>query len=148
MVAAAAAVAVIVVFYLAVWEPLYRGAADLERRIAAERELTARVAALSAEAERLRATGGGEIEGRGDSLLSIVDRSSREAGLADAVQRIQPEGGDRAAVTLEAAGFNRIIFWLHDLERRYGVTVSAVTVTRGDEEGTIQARMSLQRNAG
>lgn len=148
LVAAAAAVTVAAVFFLAVWEPLHKGAEQLEERIVRERDQAAWIAAIAAEAETLRATGRGQVKAAGDSLLSVIDRSSRNAGLGDAVQRIQPEGDNRAAVTLEGSGFNALLVWLRTLEQTYGVSVAALTVSRGEQPGTIQARMTLRRTAG
>lgn len=148
LVAVAAAVTIAAVFYLAIWEPLHKGADDLEQRIVSQRELAARMTALKTEAEALRSAGGGRVVARNDSLLSVIDRSSRDAGLSGSVQRIQPEGDNQAAVTIEGAGFNAVLRWLRELEQTYGVTADALTVSRGEEDGTIQARMTLQRNLG
>lgn len=146
----AAAVTVAAVFFLGVWEPLDRAVAGQRERVAHERSLAAWMAGVRTEAETLR--GGRQspptpVRGRGESLLSLVDQTGRDAGLGDALRRIQPENDDRAAVTLEGAGFDELLLWLRDLEQRYGVRPVALTVNRGDSAGTVSARLTLQRGA-
>ncbi|MDN5862836.1 MAG: type II secretion system protein M, partial [Salinisphaera sp.] len=104
---------------------------------------------IEAEAAALRQQGGREtIRGRGDSLLAVVDQTSRDAGLSAALQRIQPQGQDKATVTLDDAGFDKLLRWLRTLEQSYGIVVQALSVTREDKPGTVQARLTLQRSSG
>lgn len=148
MVTAAAGVAAAAIFFLGVWEPLDNGVEGMRERVERERSLAAWMTGVRAEAESLRGRRPqSRIRGRDQSLLSVVDRTSRDAGLAEAVRRIQPEGDDRAAVTLEGAGFDSLIFWLRDLEREYGVRPTALTVNRGEAPGTVSARMTLRRGS-
>lgn len=135
--------------YLFVWEPLFTAETQLRERVEREAVLAAWVSDLGSEAARLRQRAGEtSIKGRDDSLLSIVDATARAAGLGEAIQRIQPEGDDQASVTLEAAAFNKLLFWLRTLERDYGVAVAALTVSRAEQTGAIQARMTLRRDTG
>lgn len=148
LVLAAAAVAGAAVFFLGVWEPLDRAVADMRDRVERERDLAAWMASVRAEADGLHGRRPQTpIRGRDESLLSLVDRTGRDAGLEKAVRRIQPEGDDRTSVTLEGAGFNSLIFWLRDLEREYGVRITALSVNRGEEPGTVSARMTLRRDS-
>ncbi|MES1945620.1 General secretion pathway M protein [Salinisphaera sp. PC39] len=148
MVLAAVAVAAIGLFYLGVWQPLDRAVADMRERVTHEQSLAAWMTGAAAEASELKGRRRGTpVQGRGESLLSLVDQTSREAGLGKAVRRIQPESDDQAAVTLEGAGFNALVFWLRDLERTYGIRPAALTVNRGEEPGTVSARMTLKRDA-
>lgn len=134
------------VFFLAIWEPLYQGSAELEDEIQRDRELAAWVAGLKDEAQRLRQQASRQsIQGRDDSLLSVIDQTSRASDLGNSIQRIQPEGDDQAAVTISNADFNSLLQWLRELQQRYGVTVAALTVSRADQGNSIEARMTLQR---
>lgn len=148
MVLAAAAAVVAAIFFLGVWQPLDRAAADMRDRVERERALAAWMAGVRAEADSLQDRHPQTpIRDRNQSLLSLVDRTSREMGLAEAVRRIQPDGDDRAEVTLEGAGFNALLFWLRDLERDYGIRPAALSVSRGEAPGTVSARMTLRRDS-
>lgn len=148
MVSAAAIVAVVALFYTAVWQPLHQGAAEMEQRIQRQRQLAIHVAKLGAQAERLRARTQGDFRAENDSLLAIINRTSRNMGLGHAIQRIQPDGPDKAAVTIEGASFNTMIRWLRKLQQQYGVTITVLNVVRGENEGRVEARMTLERTTG
>lgn len=148
MVLAAAAAVVAAIFFLGIWQPLDRAVADTHDRVERERALASWMAGVRAETDGLQGRRTQTpIKGRDQSLLSLVDRTSREVGLAEAVRRIQPNGDDRTEVTLEGAGFNALLFWLRDLERDYGIRPAALTVTHGEAPGTVSARLTLRRDS-
>lgn len=148
LVLAAAATVAAAIFFLGIWQPLDRAVADMRDRVERERALASWMAGVSAEVEGLQGRNPQtSIQGRNQSLLSLVDRTSREVGLAKAVRRIQPNGDDQTEVTLEGAGFNALLFWLRDLERDYGIRPAALTVNRGEAPGTVSARMTLRRDS-
>lgn len=134
-------------FFLLVWEPLVTANDNLEQQVISAQELNNWLTDVEDQAVQLRRSGQrNSIKGRDQSLLSLVDETSRNAGLGNAVRRIQPEGGDQAVVTLEEAGFNQMLFWLSNLEKEYGIRATALTVSRGEKTGKVQARMTLKRS--
>lgn len=148
LVLAAAVVTTAALFFLMVWEPLVTANENLSQQVISAQELNNWLADVEIEVADLRASGRrGTLKGRNQSLLSVVDQTSRTAGLGDAVRRIQPEGDNQAQVSLEAAGFNKMLFWLGELEKNYGIRATAVTLTRDDKPGLVQARITLTRSA-
>ena len=148
LVIAAAVVTAAALFFLLIWEPLVQANERLTQQVVSAEELNNWLAGVEQQAQALRRSGRSQpIQGRNQSLLSLVDKTSRDAGLGGAVKRIQPEGGDQAVVTLEAAGFNTMLFWLRDLETDYAIRATAITITREDTAGQVQARMTLKRDA-
>ncbi len=146
LVLAAGAISMAVLFFLLVWEPLVTANDNLEQRVISAQELNNWMAGIQQEATDLRSSGRrNAIKGRNQSLLSLVDKTSRTSGLGEAVTRIQPEGEDQAQVTLEEAGFNEMLFWLSQLEQDYGIRATALTLTRGEKAGVVQVRMTLTR---
>lgn len=148
LVASAAVFAICALYYAVVWQPLHAGAAEFEQRIQRQRSLAVHVATMGAQADQLRAQSHGNFRGENKSLLAIINGTSRTAGLGDAIQRIQPNGRDEATVTIEGAGFGSLIRWLRQLQQKYGVTVSALHVGRGENKGRVEARMTLERTTG
>ena len=143
----AAAVA-LALFYYGLWAPLNSSVVEGRQRLANQAEQTRWILGIRDEARLLQSSNTQRrIQGRNESLLSIVDATSRENGLGDAVRRIQPEDNDQATVTLQKANFNQLLFWLRTLQRDYGVSASQLTVTRDDESGTVQARITLSRSS-
>jgi general secretion pathway protein M len=139
-------VVVLAVFYYGIWRPLNTSVSEGRLRLTSQAEETRWMLGIRDEARLLQASDTRrDIQGRNDSLLSIVDATSRDNGLENAVRRIQPDNDDQATVTLEQANFNQMLFWLRSLQRDYGVVARQMTVTRDEETGTIQARLTLAR---
>lgn len=147
MVVAGAIVVVLAIFYYGIWHPLNSSLATARTRVIAEADQTRWLLGLREEARLLQASNrNGQTKGRNESILALVDATSRANGLGEAVRRIQPENNDQATVTLESANFNQMLYWLRILRRDYGISVSALTVTREEKPGLVQARLTLQRS--
>lgn len=148
MVVSAAVVVIVFLFYMVLWQPLTNGIGTLNTRVASQRDLVSWLAGVTSQAQRLRGSGNhAQIKGQDQSLLSLVDKTSRSAQLGKAVRHIRPDGQDKATITFDAAGFNKLLFWLHDLQKEYGIDTRALTVTSEDKPGQVQARISLERNS-
>lgn len=144
---AGAAVVALALFYYGLWAPLNNSVVESRQRLANQAAETRWMLGIRDEARLLQSSNTQRrVKGRNESLLSIVDATSRENGLGEAVRRIQPEDTDQATVTLAQANFNQLLFWLRTLQRDYGVSASQLTVTRDDEAGTVQARITLSRS--
>jgi len=140
---------VIALFYYALWHPLNTGLADARQRVVAETNQARWMLGIRDEARLLQASGSQtRVKGQGDSLLSIVDETSRANGLGEAVRHIQPDNDNKATVSLQAASFNQMLFWLRTLQRDYGIAASELTLSRNaDIPGDVEARVTLIRGA-
>lgn len=78
------------------------------------------------------------------SLLARVDTSAREAGLVGVLVRVDPVGPGEVRVLLQQAPFDLIVDWLHRLSTTYGVRVDALTATRVNGVGLVDARIVLR----
>lgn len=141
-------VALVIILYLfGIWLPAHRNAERLEERLAAQRSLLAWMQQADAEAQSLRAGGGGSGQTVGigsQALFSFVDQSAREAGLASALRQVEPTGEQRVRVTLQQANFDVLINWLVTLKTRHGIDTSALSVRRGDKPGLVDAQLVLE----
>lgn len=132
--------------YLLVIEPLAQYHDRLESRIETQRE---EVSWMRGAVQVLRERGGparANVQS-GGSLLALTDSSARSAGLAKPLKRIQQDGTDAVRVRLEAASFDQVILWLDDLERRYGVIATEMSVDRAEGVGLVNASLTLTRAA-
>lgn len=144
--AGGAIVLAVIVFFLAVIQPLVQYRERAAEDVAAERAL---VAWMRGAAEVLRERGpaaSANVDTSG-SLLALADSSARAAGLANALNRIQQEGDESVRVRLESANFDSLIRWLGELQARYGVSASEMTVDRAGAPGLVDASITLTRNA-
>ena len=97
--------------------------------------------------QRLRGNNEGTQTGNSsESLLAIVDRTSKSANLANAVKRVQPDGSSGVRVWLEGGEFNRVVTWLDQLLARHGAQLKSATFERGESTGRVNARISLERS--
>jgi len=81
--------------------------------------------------------------GSGQSLLGVIDRTAKLKKLNDSVKRVQPDGSNKARVSLESANFDIVIAWLEELERHYGVGIETITFDKREEPGLVDARVSF-----
>ncbi|MGN8157417.1 type II secretion system protein GspM [Salinisphaera sp. RV14] len=147
MVAAAAAVVAVAIFYYGLWHPLNSALANAREQVTAESNQARWMLGIRNEAKLLRASSQhSEPKGRDQSLLSIVDATSRAHNLGGAVSHIQPKNNDEALVTLDKANFNHMLYWLKTLQSDYGVVASEATISRAEgAPGRVEARLTLIR---
>ena len=99
---------------------------------------------ISAELQRLRATGTSTgLDRAGRSLLALSDATAREAGLGGALQRIEPVGSARVNLWFEGVAFDAMVGWLEGLRRQFGVSVDEFAVERMPDTGTVNARIGV-----
>lgn len=79
----------------------------------------------------------------GESLLVIVDRTAREAGLASSLAGSEPGGSGTLSVRLEKAPFDALIGWLSRLGAQNGVSVDAATIEKAGAPGLVNAAIVL-----
>jgi general secretion pathway protein M len=80
---------------------------------------------------------------RGESLLVIVDRSAREAGLANALSGSEPGGPGNLSVRLEKASFDMLVGWLARLAQQNGVAVDSAIIEKSGVPGLVNANIVL-----
>ncbi len=132
-----------VIVYLAVWEPVASARHQQHVDLAAARAMAVQLEALAASGPR----NGGPTAGAGQSLLAIIDQSSKASALTKPPSRLQPEGDDIVRIWLEDVPFDVLLRWLGDLQSRYGVRVDNADIERESAPGRVNARLTLMRGA-
>ncbi len=137
-------VLLLVVLYLAIWEPLARQRAEVRADIGV---LSADLAWMQQVAGQVKRRGAQQSSqpaaASGGSVLTLVEVSARSAGLHQALERVQPEG-QGARLWLTETGFDKLVAWLGDLEQRHGLQVSQLAVDAGNAPGTVTARIKVE----
>lgn len=141
---AGTAVLALIVFYLAVWEPLAQSRGQRETALADARALAIRLEKLAVEVQRNRGSGGA-LAGAGQSLLAVVDQSGKASQLGKPPSRLQPEGDNTVRVWVEDVPFDAVLRWLNDLQTRYGVRVDNADIERQSGSGLVNVRLTLVR---
>jgi general secretion pathway protein M len=137
----AGGLAAVAVVYIALVLPLTtlagKRAARVEQKsadLAWMRQMAPQVAAAAATSG---AAAGGE------SLVVLVDRTGREAGLGNALRDQSPNGELGLRLRLEEAPFDVLVVWLASLQQQHGVKVEAATIDAVAAPGLVNASLTL-----
>jgi len=144
LVIACAAVLLAGLFFLLVWEPIVDGQAQAEKRVAAKQALLQKIQQAGDQLNRARANGS-PTQSRG-SLLTIVDRTMREAGLTESRKNLTPDGTNKVRVQFDDAPFNTLVTWLSQLSNRHQIDVNNVVIDRQSRAGAVDVRLILERS--
>ncbi len=136
------------VLHLAVVAPLWGGSARMATQLPERQALLAELRAAEAEVATLRGReSAAPREAAGQSLVVIIDRTSREAGLGSALRRNQPTPDQGLRVSFEGAPFDSLVTWLVDLERRFGIGVESASFDAAGGPGLVNATLVLERRS-
>ena len=81
---------------------------------------------------------------QGESLLVIIDRSAREAGLGSALAGSEPGAPGSLSVRLQKASFDTLLAWLTRLAQQNGVYVDSATIEKAGGPGLVNAAIVLR----
>lgn len=142
MIIAGGVIAVLIVLWGGVWNPLATGTVELSGSVASKRALL-----VSLQRARSVATQPGmQVDGAaGQSLVLLVDQTHRNFGLEGTLTRNQPDGTAGIRVTFQNASFDGLIAWLGALHTSYGVVVDTATVDGARAPGIVNATVVLRR---
>jgi general secretion pathway protein M len=132
--------------YLFVLQPLQEGMEQAETQVKGKTEQLNRLQTMVREYKQL---GPGEegktAKGGNESLLSLVDKTSSEQGLKNAIKRLTPEGDDKVRISLENAEFDKVVAWLAELAKEYRLHVDSLVLHPNDSIGFVNGNLQLQR---
>lgn len=81
--------------------------------------------------------------GNNESLVVLVDRTAREAGIGSAIRDQSPAGDTGLQLRLEGASFDVLVAWLASLQQQYGVRVDAAMIGSANAPGLVNASLTL-----
>lgn len=137
---------VLALIYLLLWQPLHQKRDKYRQQITEQRQLLQWMHERSAEAKALMKQPGSQrhqpIKG---SLLSLVDKEARKAGLGKGLKRVEPAGTDQVRLWFDAVEFNRLVAWLGSLENKFGTRIDSAVIDRTETVGRVNARLVIKR---
>jgi general secretion pathway protein M len=143
------AVGSFVVLALVLWglaiAPLYNASALTSSRIESKRNTLAFLRGAAAELAAGAQLPASRPDLAGQSLVVIVDRSAREAGLGASLTRNQPVGDDGIRVRLENASFDALARWLAALNAGSGLSIESASFDRAPDEGRVNASLVFRQ---
>jgi general secretion pathway protein M len=103
---------------------------------------------LSQVAERIGPQNGGAPTANlagGQSLVVVVDRTTRERGLAANLKRNQPDGDSSIRLRFENASFDTLMVWLGQLQNQYGLSITSANIDVSAVTGRVNCNLTLER---
>lgn len=147
LVYAAGGIAALGLLYLVLVLPVHTMQAKREARVAQKSADLAWMRQVAPAVAAAAATGGGETSATDESLVVLVDRTAREAGLGGALRDQSPDGEAGLRLRLEAATFDTVIEWLGRLQQSHGVTIEAANFDTTGNPGLVNANLTLSHAA-
>lgn len=134
--------------YLFALAPFYRGVAALAESTEEKKADLAWMRSVAGEVEALGRNQPMVATPTGESLVVLVDRTAREAGLSSALTGQTPNGENGIRVRLEAASFDMAMMWLANLELSHAVAIESAQFDHTSTPGLVNINLVLNRAAG
>ena len=132
-------------FFLIIWEPVFSELEKQQQHYQSQRQLLAWMKGTSREIQSLQSPGTQSLSRfKNQSISSLVERSSQSLGIKQYIKKLD-SNKKGVKVQLEQANFDRIILWLHDLERKYRIQSSSIKIEPQKEPGAVNAQIMLER---
>lgn len=142
LVYAAGALLALALLYLVLVLPFQTSSRKMAARV---EKKTADLAWMQAAApQALAAAGIAQAGAGGESLVVLVDRTAREAGLGPALRDQSPDGNSGLRLRVEAASFDLLVTWLASLQQQYGVAIESASIDAA-APGLVNATLSLKQ---
>jgi general secretion pathway protein M len=143
----AGAIALVVLVWTLVWEPLIESRRAVAEQVATQRALLDWLDRMAPQIRQWRLDETPQRASDGRSTLSIIDQSARAAGLAGALRRIEPGAGDEIRVDFAGAAFPELMQWLEALVSEHPMAVVRFSADRTGP-GRVDSVVVLRRAAG
>ena len=122
LVAVCGAFILFAVFWSLVVQPIYKGSARLTAEVESKQTQLVKYQEL---ASRIGVSGSSNSPAASinstDSIVVIIDKTTRQSGLAAYLKANQPEGDAQVRLRFEDAPFDVIVTWLGELSQQYGM---------------------------
>lgn len=135
----------LLMLYLLIWEPLSTAITRQQAHAVKQRDTLAWMQQAATEVRTLRARATTDADSS-VSLLTLVDRTARQAGIRERVRQLKPTQDDVLQLWMEQVSFDTLIEWLGALEARHAVSVRSATIEQREHNGLVDVRINLGRD--
>jgi general secretion pathway protein M len=143
---AGAAVVLISIFYLAVWDPVFSTLQSEKQRYQSQRQLLSWMKDAGAEIGMLQSSGASMASRfSNQSLPSLVERSAITSGVKPFIKK-QESDTRSVKVQLENADFDRLVIWIHDMQDKYAIQASKIHIEPQQAPGAVNVGITLERS--
>lgn len=128
--------------------PIISGATKGQERVETKRELLSDLERVAERVGPQRGSAGIVVGNDSQSLVVVVDRTTRGNGLAPYLKRNQPDGASSIRLRFENAPFDTIVTWLGQLKAQHGLTATSANIDSANSAGRVNCNLTLARSAG
>jgi general secretion pathway protein M len=147
MVSGASVVVVITLFYLIVWEPIYKGLDEEISKQATQQEIISWMRQAAGEVRTLRASGASNKRSNSNAPVTLtLEQTAASSGIKSKLSKLESSGKNSARARLDNVAFNQMMLWINTVEQSYGIIASSVTIENTDKPGIVNARLSFSRD--
>lgn len=145
---AASTAVILLLVYLLVWMP-FKQQVEKKRTLAYSQHTTLKwMQETAAEIKVLKnRQASSNSSGRGEALLTLIDRTAKKNQLRQYIQRMKPDGSTAVQIWVERAPFDSLIQWLGLLVNQHEILLESVNIERQEKPGLINAKLNLQRES-
>ncbi|MGI9342928.1 MAG: type II secretion system protein GspM [Gammaproteobacteria bacterium] len=145
LVAAAAGVIVLAVIIMAGVRPVMSQSKRGHELVEDKRELLAELREVAARLGPQRGAGAAAARGSTQSLVLVIDQTTRSSGLAQHLKRNQPDGADSIRLRFENAPFDNLVTWLNTLQNQHGISVTSANIDASQQPGRVNCNLTVAR---
>ena len=145
IIAAGAVLVALTAIYLFALAPFYAAVSAREESVSQKKADLAWMRSVAGEMQVLSANQPMVATPTDESLVVLVDRTAREAGLSSALTGQTPNGETGIRVRLESAAFDMAMMWLGSLELSHRVAIESATFDRTATPGLVNVNLVLNR---
>jgi len=128
--------------------PIISNAAKGHERVSDKRELLFEIERVAKRIGPQNGSGKGAPGVSNQSLVVIVDRTTRSHGLAPYLKRNQPDGASSIRLRFEGAPFDVVIDWLGIIKNQHGLITTAANIDKSGVTGRVNCNLTLSRGGG
>ena len=148
IVVAGAIIVPLVLLYMFALAPFYDAVGKRAQRVATKEGDVAWMRSVAPEMATLAASSPARGAPSGESLVVLIDRTSRECGLGAALTGQTPNGESSIRVRLESAEFDKLMVCLGTLQQTHAVNIDSAAIDRTGKPGLVNASLVLSRPGG
>jgi general secretion pathway protein M len=137
----AGALLALALVYLVLVLPFQSSGKKLNARV---QQKSADLAWMQAQAPAAMQAAGIAQGSGGESLVVLVDRTARDAGLGNSLRDQSPDGNSGLRVRLEGASFDTLVTWLASLQQQHGVSIEVANIDAAGP-GLVNATLGLKQ---
>ena len=147
MLGVAAVFVIIALLWLLLLNPLYTSKTKLEIRVTEKSALLSELQ-LRALQHSSSSDDASPVQGLNQSIVVVIDRTTRLRGLSNYLKRNQPDGNNTVRLRFENAPFDDLVTWLSEVKIGYGLTTTSASIDLAGPPGRINCSLVLVRNGG